>query len=366
MDTRESHQPRTAASFIAAGVVAASLAAGGIVLANGGGRDDGPQRDGGGRRDGSVWVVNRDAGELTIFDARSGKVLRQLYVGAGAHDICIAEQAGKAYITAETIHQVTTVDTKTLEVRSIDVGPLPHHVEPSPDGKTVYVTLASHTAGLGAPQVAAISTVDDTVAYLTTSSNPLARTHAPYVTADGQTVYLAHDIGDQVTAVDVPTGTFDFGVGPIIRAEEIVASRVGTFLWASSRGDGTVKRIKVGRNAVTASIPVGVQPESVMLTPNERTLVVSMRGTPAALAFVDTTALSLEQVVPIGGSATFGDLAVMTPDGRYVYATFDAGATGSGGIAVVHVPTRTVVATWPYPAVGRPHGIWYSSEKPRF
>ena len=352
------------AAFLAIVVATASIAAGGIVLANTERQEVGHHREDAERRGGSVWVVNRDAGELTIFDARLGKPLRQLTVGSGAHDICISERAGKAYITAEAINQVTSVDTTTLEVEPIAVGPLPHHVEPSPDGKTVYVTLASHTPGVGAPQYAAISTADNSVTYVTTSSNPLARTHGPHPAPDGHTVYLAHDIGDEVTALDIPSGTMDFGVGPIVRAEEVVASRFGTFLWASSRGDGTVKRIKIGRNAVTASIPVGVQPESVMLTPSERTLVVSMRGTPAALAFVDTEALSLETVVQIGGADTFGDLAVMTPDGRYVYATFDAGQTGTGGVAMVHVPTRSVVATWPYPGKGRPHGIWYSSQKP--
>jgi hypothetical protein len=56
----------------------------------------------------------------------------------------------------------------------------------------------------------------------------------------------------------------------------------------------------------------------------------------------------------------------MTPDGKYVFATFDATATGKGGVAVVHVPTRTVVATWSYPGTGRPHGVWYSASKPRY
>ena len=56
----------------------------------------------------------------------------------------------------------------------------------------------------------------------------------------------------------------------------------------------------------------------------------------------------------------------MTPDGQYVYATFDATASGTGGVAVVHVPTRTLVTTWPYPGSGRPHGVWYSSRKARF
>ena len=243
---------------------------------------------------------------------------------------------------------------------------MPHHIQPSSDGKTIYATLASHTPALGAPQYATISTLDNSVSYVTTSSDPLARTHGPRPSPDGQTVYIAHAIGNDMTAIDGPTGTRDFSVGSIPRAEEVIASRFGTFLWLSSRGDSTMKRVKIGRNAVTASIPVGVQPESVMLTPSERTLVVSMRGTPAALAFVDTTTLSLERVVQIGGSGTFGDLAVMTPDGRQVDATFDAGPTGRGGVAVVHVPTRALVATWPYPANGRPHGIWYSSREPEF
>jgi hypothetical protein len=112
-------------------------------------------------------------------------------------------------------------------------------------------------------------------------------------------------------------------------------------------------------------VAVGVQPESVMLTPSERTLVVSLRGSPAALAFVDTVQLTLIGTVQIGGAGTFGDLAVITRDGRHVYATFDAGATGTGGVAVVNVRTRTVVDTWAYPGTGRPHGIWYSRKKLR-
>ena len=89
--------------------------------------------DGGAK--GSVWVVNRDLGELAIFDAETGTLIEKLAVGAGAHDICISEKAGKAYITAEAINAVTTVDIETLAKGSIPVGPLPHHIEPSHDGR---------------------------------------------------------------------------------------------------------------------------------------------------------------------------------------------------------------------------------------
>ena len=316
-------------------------------------------------RKGTVWVVNRDRGELAVFDAETGDLITTKLVGAGAHDICISEQARKAYITAETINTVTTVDTKTLAKESIAVSPLPHHLEPSHDGRTVYVSLASHTPTEGAPQYAAIDTDDNVVTYTTTSHNAAARSHGPHPSLDGETVYVAHDLGDELSAIDTETGNIDFSITPILRAEEAIATRFGHGLWVSSRGDGTVKLIDLATSTITGSIAVGVQPESVMLTPFERTLVVSLRGSPATLAFVDTFHRTLIGTVQIAGEGSFGDLAVMTSDGRYVYATFDRGMNGTGGVAVVNVRTRMVVDTWDYPGTGRPHGIWYSRKKLR-
>jgi YVTN family beta-propeller protein len=315
--------------------------------------------------EGTVWVVNRDLGELAIFDAESGKVLKRLAVGAGAHDICVSERAGKAYITAETINAVTTVDLRTLATESIPVGPLPHHIEPSPDGRTIYVSLASHTPTVGSPQYAAIDTDDNSVSYVTSSHNSLARSHGPHPSLDGGSVYVAHDTGDEVTGVDVETGDIDPSITPIVRAEEVIPTRFGRLLWVSSRGDGTVKRINLRTNAITASVPVGVQPESVMLTPSERTLVVSLRGSPATIAFVDTVKLALRDTLQIAGTGTFGDLGVITGDGRHVFATFDANIGGVGGVAVIDVRTKQVVDSWAYPGTGRPHGVWYSRKKLR-
>lgn len=358
---RRSRHILTAASVTAVVLAGLSTVVDRAVTASGlhGDRDD---------RRGSVWVVNRDRGELVVFDAKHGRVAAVVpNVGAGAHDIAISERAAKAYITAETINQVTTVDTETLAVDSIDVSPLPHHIEPSRDGRKIYVSLASHptpTSPPAAPQIATIDTATNAVTYTTTSSNPAARSHGLTVSRDGASVFVAHDTGDALTSVDVATGTLDFTVTPIPRAEESVLTRFGTYLWVSSRGQGTVKRIKIGRNALPDSVTVGSltsQPESIMLTPSQKTLIVYLREAPARMVFVNTTTLTVEGTLPI--AATAGDLAVMTPDGKYVFATFDAAAAGTGGVAVVHLPTRQVVETWPYPGTGRPHGIWYSEKK---
>jgi hypothetical protein len=336
----------------------------------------------GDRPKGTVWVVNRDLGQLAVFDAATGDLLATRPVGRGAHDICISEQAHQAYITAEMDNAVTIVDTDTLATESIPVGPLPHHVEPSNDGHTIYVSLASHPTvfpAIGAPQYAAIDTRDNSVTYKTSSHSPNARSHGVTPTLEGDKLYVAHDTGNEVTSIDLETGNVDFTVPGILRAEEVIPSRSGDALWVSSRGDGSIKRIDLVSHAITASVPVGVQPESIMLTPNERTVVVNLRGAvatatspgiPAKLGFVDMTTVDgsspVVHVLQIAGVGSMGDLAVMTPNGHYVFATYDNGAGGKGGIVVVDVRTREIVNSWEYPGTGRPHGIWYSRKAARF
>lgn len=329
----------------------------------------GPSSSGGAEDDlkGTVWVVNRDLGELAIFDAGTGDLLKTVAVGRGAHDICISEQTGRAYITAETDNMVTVVDTDTLARHSIPVGPLPHHIEPSNDGHTIYVTLASHSPAVGtASQYAVIDTGDESVTYLTSSGDASARPHAISPTLDGDRLYVAHDTGNQVTAIDTGTGSVAFTIPAIPRAEESIPSRFGNLLWVTARGDNTVKRIDLASHTITGSVPIGVQPESIMLTPDELTLVVSMRGTPATLGLVDTLTLTSLGLVQIGPAGSAGDLAVMTTNGHHVFATYDNGTAGTGGVAVLDVRTRKIIDTWDYPGTGRPHGVWYSKKQARF
>ena len=317
---------------------------------------------------GSVWVVNRDAGDLTVFDSRTGAIIATLSIGLGTapHDVCISERSKKAYVTAEAVDQVVVVDLRTLQTQSIAVAPLPHHCEVSHDGETLYVSLASHTPAVGSPRVAVVDTETNAVSYLTSSNDPAARSHGLFASREGDKLFVAHDTGNALSIVDLETGLVDFSIPGIVRAEEPVATRFGNSIWVSARGENAVKLFDLDTQTLTAKIPIeGAQPESVMLTPSERTLAVTLRGSPAALAFVDAVNLeSLGSVVfPVDGM-TFGDLAVMTNDGRYVYATYDRGIPGGGGVAVIDVGRRTFVDSFDYPTVGRPHGIAITKRRP--
>jgi DNA-binding beta-propeller fold protein YncE len=358
--------------FRVAVVAAAVMATIPVLSANSGSRGGGQDRDHGRERlpQGSVWVVNRDAGDLTVFDARTGAVLagRSFGVGTAPHDICISERFKKAYVTVEAINQVAVVDLRTLKTKFIPVAPQPHHCEVSHDGETLYVSLASHPSTPpvpAAPLVAVIDLDTNAVSYITSSNDPAARSHGLFAAPEGDKLFVAHDTGNALTVVDLETGAIDLTIPGILRAEEPVATRYGNSLWVSARGENSVKLIDLDTQEVKTIPITGVQPESVMLTPSERTLAVTLRGSPAALALVDAVNLeSLGSIVfPLDGQ-TFGDLGVMTRDGRYVYATYDRGIPGSGGVAIIDVRRREFVDSFDYPTIGRPHGIAITRRRP--
>jgi hypothetical protein len=324
-------------------------------------------------RDDTIWVTNRDKGTVAVFDAFTGdlKTAEPILVGAGAHDVVVSERARKAYVTAEGLDEIAVVSASALTwLENVPTGDSPHHVSIDRSGRTVSVGLVATN------EIALIDTATDKeVARYFTTASATAKAHAPAFSHDGRFIFVPHEAGNLLTILQRATGTvvlddFNPGLGP----SEVLQSRSGRYLWVSLRNEGKVKRFDLlGIEApLEVLIGVGTSPEALLLTRDERTLIVSLRAQLARLAFVDVKTRSVSLLV-IGGddalgipaAGTFGDLAVLSPCGRYVYATFDSGTGGTGGVAVVDVHRQQKVATWAYPTTGRPHGIDYSTVRLR-
>jgi YVTN family beta-propeller protein len=303
----------------------------------------------------TVWVANRDADNVTIFDAFTGAIVRTFLVGDGAHDIAISDTAGKAYVTNELEDRVAVVSVATHQILKTLSMPRPHHAKVSPDGRRVYVGLFNNNL------VAAIDTATDQVFIVPSSANPNVKAHAPRSSPSGRLVFVPHEVGDEVTALDAATGQLLGAVNIGSMPTEVLAAADGRRLFVAMRGEGRIKVVDLATTQVIGSVDVGTQPESLILANDQRTLISSLRGSPAQLAFADADRLTLFGRVPLAGSGTFGDLAVLSPDGRYVYATFDAGINGTGGVTVIDAQNGQRVGGWLYPGVGRPHGIAYST-----
>jgi len=318
----------------------------------------------------SIWVVNRDQGTLTVFDADTGKVLAPspITVGAGVHDLVVSHQTRKAFVTndADSVFVLSASTLDVLDTIQFGAGTRPHHVELSPDGRTVYVGL------FGTNRIAAIDARTHEVREYISSSQSGPMAHAPHPSPDGRFIFVPHEMGNLITKLSTRTGRILRSLSPGDTSggqpSEVLSTRDGELLYVSMRNEGKVKTVDVDSFVVTGEVSLGavdLQPESLILTRDERTLIVTLRGKPPArLALVNTRNLALRGTVDIGGAGTFGDLAVDSPDGRYVYATVDAGANGQGGVARVDLD-RGKVETWLYPGIGRPHGIAYSTESLR-
>jgi DNA-binding beta-propeller fold protein YncE len=310
----------------------------------------------------TVWVVNRDQGTVMVFDAATGRpaVASPIPVGAGAHDIVSSPRTGAVFVSDDSsrVYVLSTKERRVIEIVQFNPGTRPHHLSLSHDGKTVWVGLFSSN------RIASIDTDTYAVNAFASSLQPGVTAHAPEPSRDGRFVFVPHEGQNLVTKLSVASGTVRGEASPGPAADsspsEVLPSHDGRTLFVAMRNEGTVRTIRVGPFTPTVHVEaVGVQPESLILSPGGRTLMVSLRGTPARLAFLDPHPLALEKTLDVAGTGTFGNLAVASPDGRFVYMTFDALAAGQGGVTKVDARKRTVVDTFLYPGAGRPHGVAY-------
>ena len=177
----------------------------------------------------------------------------------------------------EQDHSVSVYSTDTFApLANFALGPLPHHAEISHDGRTVYVGL------FGTNRIATIDTDTEAVREYVSSPNSAARAHAPHPSEDGRFIFVPHEQGtSELTTLDAETGDIVMNVVPGSGPSEVLPARGGK-LYVSIRGEGKVKVIDRATGALEWDLAVGTQPEVLMLTPNERTLVVTLRAHPGA------------------------------------------------------------------------------------
>src|SRR5436309_5836085 len=140
---------------------------------------------------GTVWVVERfDGGPNTLaaFDAGTGQVLGVVPVGRRPIGVTAPHGTGKVYTADERSNQLTVVRKDGLSTTHIPTGSFPHHIMASPNGKKVYL------GEYGTNKVGVVDTESDTLAaQWEASANPLAKTHAVWITNDGKDLYATNE-----------------------------------------------------------------------------------------------------------------------------------------------------------------------------
>jgi DNA-binding beta-propeller fold protein YncE len=299
--------------------------------------------------EGTVWVANRGANTIRGFDAATGVALRTVAMAPSSQPGDLAFARGKLYVSEEfgTPPAIAIVDEESGQVlKRILTGPRPHHVHVTRDGELVSYGV------FGANRIGIIDTRTDTLlGEWQASANPAARSHAGVFSPDGNTVYVANDVVNELSALDPRTGVLLWTM-TVPTAHELIVTRDGKTAYVTCRAGSELRVIDLQRQLITATIPLGPLPDTLQLSRNEKQLTVGLRGTPAQIAIVDTRTLTFETVT-IAGAGTIAGHQWTSPNGRFTFASFEG--PGAGVAVVDHRHGNAVVHTLDYP--GRPHGL---------
>jgi len=320
---------------------------------------------------GTVWAVERfDGGQNTLaaFDASTGDVLGVVPVGRRPIGVTAPSGTGKVYTADERSNQLSVLSKDSLSiVRQIPTGPasFPHHIMASANGRFVY--FGRYNTNI----VGVVDTsLDEMVAAWPASQNPLAKTHAIWITTNGSYLYATNEGATQsspgtVSKLDAHTGEliWEFGIGT--RPSEILVTPDGNTAYVSVRNDNRLRVLDIARDQprLVGETFIGVQPDTLQMTNDGKTLVVGLRSIPQ-MALMDTATLDVRFVNFPGYSISGHEW--LSANGKYTFMALESSSTTSpGAIGVVDNRTGEVLDTWPYPGGPWPHGVFYEPQKLR-
>lgn len=309
---------------------------------------------------GTIFVTERQLGSVSALDASTGEAHWTRSVGTSPIGVTQPRGTGKVYTSDEGPDQLSVLDAASgSRVTTIPVGPDPHHMMASANGRRIYV------AEFGWNRIGVIDTADDArVAEYVTSPLVTARTHAVWITENGQDLYATNTRVDRtqpgdIAHLDARTGELLCNTTVGVDPSEILVAPGGNLGYVTVRRENRVKELDLshrcpvltGREAL-----VGTQPDTLQLSNDGRTLVVALRGNPAQISLLDTTTFEA-RVVNIPGHTTTGHHA-LSANGRFTFVAVES----PGGVAVVENATGRVIDEHAYPTPpggSRPHGVFF-------
>ena len=111
------------------------------------------------------------------------------------------------------------------------------------------------------------------------------------------------------------------------------------FAYVTNSYDSTVSVIDTATNAVVATVPVGLNPEYLAVTPDGTHVYVANQVS-NTVSVIGTATNRVVATIPVG---TFPVYVAVTPDGTKVYVSNE----GDNTVSVIARPGNTVVKTIP-------------------
>ncbi|HEX5042001.1 MAG TPA: beta-propeller fold lactonase family protein [Candidatus Polarisedimenticolaceae bacterium] len=259
-----------------------------------------------------------------------------------------AEQALHLYVSNEVSGDISVYDAQTLRpLRRIDVGKRPRGLRLSPDGSLLYVAVSgspreppgTDPSTLPPPDRRAdgIAVVDPArgrvLRILESGTDPESFALSP----DGKWLCVSNEDAAQASFVDLATGKVVAQVPVGGEPEGVAVHPNGSVVYVTSEEENQVVVLDADRHVEVARFSTGPRPRGIAFTPGgARAFITNENG--ASLTVADAWKHRALGTIPLGeGARPMG--AVVSGDGQRLYVSLGRG----GGVAVVDVPTLTVV-----------------------
>jgi YVTN family beta-propeller protein len=240
-------------------------------------------------RDHLLLAVSQNDKQLAIFKV-DGKVLspvKNLPIGGGAREVCIAADGRRAYVSNGADNTVTVVDLETAKVVATIAPPgikRPDGCATSPDSKKVYV------AAMDSKAVVILSAdTNEVVKQVEVGEEPRRILFSP----DGRRIFVSCEGAEALTVLDAATDAVvdELKVGGHGPRAMIFLSDKTTLLDANTEDD-TISFTKVPTKDVFLTIGAGVAPQRlevsrdgnfayVLSAGESKVSKVDLRGVPA-------------------------------------------------------------------------------------
>lgn len=211
----------------------------------------------------TAYIADQNINSITPIDVTTNTVLPSFVVpGLGPYALGITPDGKTLYCVDQSSQDVITVDTATNTVTGMPfmVNANPTDIAITPDGKTGYINNF----------ISSNITVFDVSMNVITGTIPISGPYGIAITPDGTKAYVSNFNNNTVTVLDLATNTIigapiAVGAGPLFLA----ITPDGKFVYVPNSNDNTVSVIDTATNTVIATIPSGINPRNVAITPDQ-------------------------------------------------------------------------------------------------
>lgn len=294
--------------------------------------------------DDQILVLNKSGNSLMFVNPVSGQVETTVAVGNQPHELAVAPNGGKLYVSNVGENTVSVIDMKTRQhLRKISSPDFefPHGIAFTPDSRTAIITSERKR------KILLVDTATDQVVRAVDTDQ--GGTHMAVMTASGRLVYVTNRESNTVSAYDLKSSKWERHIPVGKGGEGLALSPDEKELWVGNRGEDTVTVVDLEKGIPAATLKSGRGPIRVAFTPDGRSVFVS-NGTSRDITVYDRSSRTVTKTIPVGGSPA--GLAA-SPDGRQMFVS----CGGENAVYVIDVKTLSVSGK--LPAGAGPDGIGY-------